>query len=79
METMSRFADSPATPSERMSAYRDRMRAAGLKPVQIWVPDPNAPGFAAKCRKQARAIAKGDKAGKEALDFIESAYEWPEE
>jgi Protein of unknown function (DUF3018) len=52
-----------------MSAYRHRMRAAGT----------NAPGFAAKCRKQARAVAKGDKAGKEALDFIESAYEWPEE
>lgn len=54
------------------------MRAAGLKPVQIWVPDPNAPGFTAKCRRQAQAIAKHDKAGDEALRFIEDVYEWPE-
>ena len=54
------------------------MRAAGLRPVQIWLPDTHAPGFAAKCRAQAEAIARGDPAGAEALDFISATYEWPE-
>lgn len=28
-----------ATATERMRAYRARQRAAGLRPVQYWVPD----------------------------------------
>ncbi|MDE0696307.1 MAG: antitoxin MazE family protein [Boseongicola sp.] len=28
--------------------------SAGLRPVQIWVPDTRRPGFAAECRRQAR-------------------------
>jgi hypothetical protein len=30
---------------------------AGLRPVQIWVPDTRAPGFAEECRRQARLIS----------------------
>jgi hypothetical protein len=29
----------PAGAAKRMAAYRRRMRAAGLRPVQLWVPD----------------------------------------
>ncbi len=54
------------------------MRAAGLRPVQIWVPDVTAPGFVEACRKQARAIAAGDPGGDEIMQFMESVYEWPE-
>ena len=54
------------------------MRAAGLRPVQIWVPDVTAPGFMEACRKQARAIAAGDPGGNEIMQFVESVYEWPE-
>jgi Protein of unknown function (DUF3018) len=61
-----------------MASYRQRMRAAGLRPVQIWVPDVNAPGFAEACRRQARAIAASDSAGDEIVRFIASVYEWPE-
>lgn len=61
-----------------MASYRQRMRAAGLRPIQIWVPDTRNPSFAAKCRRQARAIASADAAGDEALQFIEQVYEWPE-
>jgi hypothetical protein len=51
---------------------------AGLRPVQIWVPDTRSPGFAAKCRRQARAVAAGDPAGDELLRFIEGVRDWPE-
>ena len=67
----------PASPSKRMAGYRQRMRAAGLRPVQIWVPDTRAPGFAAKCRRQARAIAASDPAGDEIMRFIDGVRDWP--
>jgi hypothetical protein len=54
-----------------MRDYRARMRAAGLRPIQLWVPDLNAKGFRAKLRRQ---IAKLDREREaEALDFIEAA------
>jgi hypothetical protein len=46
------------------------MRAAGLRQVQIWAPDVDAPGFAETCRRQARAIAASDPGGDEIMHFI---------
>ena len=68
----------PVPTTKRMASYRQRMRAAGLRPVQIWVPDSDAPGFAAKCRRQARAIAAGDPAGDELMRFVAEVSEGPE-
>jgi hypothetical protein len=31
--------------ASRVRRHRDKMKAAGLKPVTIWVPDVNAAGF----------------------------------
>jgi len=31
--------------AKRVRKHREKMKAAGLKPVTIWVPDINAPGF----------------------------------
>ena len=31
--------------ARRVRKHRDKMKAAGLKPVTIWVPDVNAPGY----------------------------------
>jgi hypothetical protein len=61
-----------------MATYRDRMRAAGLRPIQIWVPDVHAPGFAETCRRQARAVAANDPGGGEIMRFVAGLYEWPE-
>ncbi|MHB8883531.1 MAG: antitoxin MazE family protein [Methylovirgula sp.] len=68
----------PVSPAKRMTNYRQRMRAAGLRPVQIWVPDTRAPDFAEKCRRQARAVATSDPAGDEIMHFVAGVYEWPE-
>jgi Protein of unknown function (DUF3018) len=75
---MSRTSKKPLSPHKRMASYRQRMRSAGLRPVQIWVPDTRAPGFAAKCRRQARAVAAGDPAGDEIMRFVEGVRDWPE-
>ena len=44
--------------AERVKKHRDALRAAGLRPVQLWVPDTRKPGFAAECRRQSRAVAR---------------------
>jgi hypothetical protein len=36
------------------------LRAQGLRPVQIWVPDVRAKSFVTAARKQSRAIAQSD-------------------
>jgi hypothetical protein len=43
--------------AERVKKHREVLRAAGLRPVQIWVPDTRRPGFAAECRRQSRTVA----------------------
>lgn len=41
----------------RVQKHKDARRVAGLRPVEIWVPDTRRPGFAEECRRQSRAIA----------------------
>ena len=36
------------------------MRASGLRPIQLWVPDTRAAGFAAECLRQSRVIAAAE-------------------
>lgn len=43
-----------------MQRRRDKLRAAGLRPVQIWIPDARANGFAAECARQAHVIQAAD-------------------
>jgi hypothetical protein len=52
--------------------HRERMRAAGLRPVQFWVPDTRSPDFAARVRKQCRSL-KSDPAEAEILHFTQEA------
>ena len=69
----------PVSAPRRMASYRQRMRASGLRPVQIWVPDTRLPDFVETCRRQARAVAACDPAGDEIMQFVAGAYEWPEQ
>ena len=46
----------------RVQKHRDALRAAGLRPVQIWVPDTRRPDFAQDCRRQSRLAAHADAA-----------------
>jgi hypothetical protein len=52
----------PATKKSRGSrdkvrSHRERLRAQGLRPLQIWVPDMRSPRFAAEARRQCQLIA----------------------
>lgn len=47
----------PVSPRAKLSAYRRRLRQRGLRPIQIWVPDVRAPGFAREAHRQSLAVA----------------------
>ena len=48
------------TVRHRVSEYRRRMRARGLRPVQIWVPDVRSERFAQEAQRQAALVAASD-------------------
>jgi Protein of unknown function (DUF3018). len=58
--------------SKRVEKRRAALRAAGLRPVQIWVPDTRRPGFAEECRRQC-LLLRGDPQETEILDWIDKA------
>jgi hypothetical protein len=42
--------------ADRVKRHRDALRAAGLRPIQIWVPDTRQRGFAKECKRQSRKL-----------------------
>ena len=50
----------PKSTAERVREARDKHRAAGLRPVQLWVPDTRAPGFAEEMRRQCALLAAAE-------------------
>ena len=60
-----------ATPgSKRVRKHRESLRASGLRPVQIWVPDTRREGFAEECRRQSRLVSR-DPQEAEVLEWME--------
>ncbi len=41
----------------KVREHRDRLRAQGLRPIQIWVPDVRAPAFRSEAHRQSLAVA----------------------
>lgn len=76
---MLKSRNQPVPPARRMSAYRARMRKAGLKQVVLWLPDTKSAAFLNAAKQQSLAIAEHDPAGDEILAWIDSVYEWPPE
>ena len=66
------MANIPSIHASKVVRHRERMRAAGLRPVQFWVPDTRSPEFVAQVREQCQRL-KGDSAEAEALRFSEEA------
>ena len=60
------------TLSSRVQKHRDRLRASGLRPVQIWVPDTRRPGFAEECRRQS-SLLSGDPDEADVLGWLAAA------
>jgi antidote-toxin recognition MazE-like antitoxin len=65
----------PMSSSTRVRKRRLAMRKAGLRPVQLWVPDTRRRGFAAECRRQSRLAADADRHDGELLHFMDAAFD----
>lgn len=62
---------------DKVRAHRERLRQAGLRPIQIWVPDVRSPEFVAEAHRQSLAAANSRYA-KEDQDFVDAISAWPE-
>ena len=47
--------------NDRVKKHREALRKAGLRPVQLWVPDTRRPGFDDECRRQSLLAAQADR------------------
>lgn len=79
-------SQSPASAQEARRAanrrkvreHRQRLRAQGMRPIQIWVPDVHSPEFAAEARRQS-LLANASPEEADIQAFIDSVYEWPDD
>ena len=65
-------ASKPKTSRIKVSEHRARLRAQGLRPIQIWVPDVRSPSFRAEAHRQSLAAATSSSASDDQA-FIDAA------
>lgn len=65
----------------KVAAHRDRLRAQGLRPIQIWVPDVRSPSFRAAAHRQSLAVAGSAHAGDDQsfIDALSLPLDAPDE
>jgi len=62
-----------ASVNARVSKRRQALRDAGLRPIQIWVPDTRTPGLKAECRRQSLLAADVDRRDPDLREFMDAA------
>lgn len=67
-----------ASSRERVADHRARLRAQGMRPIQIWVPDVHAPGFAEAAHRQSRLAAESSNAAEDQT-WVDAVSEWPDD
>lgn len=60
---------------EKVREHRDRLRAQGLRPIQIWVPDVRSPSFREQAHRQSQSVADSARS-REDQDFIDAVSDW---
>ena len=70
---------SGARPSRiKVREHRQRLRAQGLRPIQIWVPDVRSPAFRSEAHRQSAAIAASAHAPEDQA-FTGAVTDWGDE
>lgn len=64
----------PATDREA----RERLRAQGLRPIQIWVPDVRSPRFTSEARRQSLLANPGPLEAEDQA-FVDAISIWPDQ
>ena len=76
MPTLSR--PTPRSSRDSVRAHRARLRKAGLRPIQIWVPDVRSKAFAREAHRQSLAVANSRHATSD-QDFVDAISAWTTE
>jgi hypothetical protein len=61
----------------KVREHRERLRARGMRSIQIWVPDAHSPEFAAEARRQSLVVAQSAEEA-DIQAFIASVTDWPD-
>jgi len=59
---------------DKVRTYRARMRARGLRPIQIWVPDTRTAAFRDEAHRQSLAVAQSPRRNEDQA-FIDAISE----
>jgi hypothetical protein len=43
---------------DKVRVHREKLRAQGLRPIQIWIPDTRSAAFKAEAHRQSLAVAR---------------------
>jgi hypothetical protein len=71
-------AAKPRPSRTKVAAHRERLRAQGLRPITIWVPDVRSPEFTAEARRQSLLIANSPQEADDQA-FIDSISDFSDE
>jgi hypothetical protein len=64
--------------TEKVRAYRQRLRRRGMRPIQIWVPDVRSRSFVRQAHRQSLLVATSA-SEREDQKFVDAISEWPSE
>jgi len=71
-------ASGPRPSRTKVRQHRERLRALGLRPIQIWVPDVRAPSFRLEAHRQSVAVASSTHAHEDQA-FVDAVTDWDDE
>ncbi len=71
-------ASSPKSSRVKVQEHRERLRAKGLRPIQVWVPDVRSPAFRSEAHRQSLAVAASHRAAEDQA-FIDAVSDWDDE
>lgn len=60
---------------DKFRRYRERLKARGMRQIQLWVPDTTDPLFPGELRRQLTLIENTND-DRETLEFIEKTADW---
>jgi hypothetical protein len=75
---MTTHRDRKQSTRDKVRNYRERMRARGLRPIQIWVPDTRTASFRDEAHRQSLAVARSQHA-REDQGFVDAISEFSDE
>jgi Protein of unknown function (DUF3018) len=66
----------PLSSAERVARHRTKLRRAGLRPVQLWVPDTRSRELAEECQRQSQLIRERENTASQAEDEAWERASW---